>query len=85
MPYGESIAFMEKTSEGEFLVIRIKLPTEGEPSQRGHAMNLTDPKFWGDVSDLDGGLTNMRYTVTVCVPDRWASPVRVLLRRRTDR
>lgn len=61
MPYGTVNAYRV----GNRLTVVIDLPDRGEPSDRGRAENLVDPRVWIDLED-EGDLLGIK--MTVCRP-----------------
>jgi len=47
MPYGTVSAYRT----GNRVTIVVDLPDHGEPSERGRAENLVDPRAWFDLED----------------------------------
>ncbi len=63
MPYGKVVAYRDRNT----VTIRIELPDRGEPSERGHADNLVDPRAW---IHLEEELDRLAIKMTVCRPYR---------------
>lgn len=72
MPYGTVTA----RRIGRRIIIEVELPDRGEPSERGRAENLVDPKVWRDLADENDWVG---IKMTVCRPyrQRRAQPHRV--------
>jgi len=61
MPYSTPVTYRV----GNTLVIEVHLPSSGELSQRGRAVNLVDPAVWHDYHDEQEFLG---IKLTVCRP-----------------
>jgi len=63
------VDFDEQTRE---LIVRLKLPAEGEPAKSGHSDNLTDPNVWvnAEITGRDGVTTPITIKVVAVAPYR---------------
>lgn len=61
MPYGVVTA----RRVGRRIIIEVELPDRGEPSERGRAENLVDPRLWRDLEDEND---HLGIKMTVCRP-----------------
>lgn len=63
------VNFDEQTGE---LIVRLKLPADGEPAKSGHSDNLTDPTEWvnAEVIGRDGVLIPITVKLVAVAPYR---------------
>jgi hypothetical protein len=77
MAYGEILATLGETENGNELTIRVKLPESGDPARSGRSDNFTDPNEWVEVVDKFGAPTRFQVRLNVVAPYRRAAGFRL--------